>query len=314
MAFRLESVMKGHNGPVTCLAVAPVEGGDRLVSGSRDKTLLIWDLPRVAEEFGHPVKSLHGHSHFVQDIALSNDGSFALSGSWDGTLRLWDLKKGVSTRRFVGHSKDVLSVAFSHDNRQILSGARDCKTFLWNTIGELKYSFDKPHTEWVSCVRCSPKADDDSIAVTVGWDGKVKVWSLKTFKEVKTIEAHTRAINTVAFSPDARVFATGSADSTIKVFDCTEGYKEEMTLDAGSAVNMVAFCPTNYYLAAATDKGIKIWDLASKKVIAHLRKDAEGFDSELKKPVPLSLAWSTDGTCLFAGYTDNKVRVFKAVE
>lgn len=73
------------------------------------------------------------HGHYVQDVAISSDGQFALSGSWDGTLRLWDLSTGVTTRRFIGHTKDVLSVAFSADNRQIVSGSRDKSINLWNT-------------------------------------------------------------------------------------------------------------------------------------------------------------------------------------
>jgi WD40 repeat protein len=51
------------------------------------------------------------HSHFVQDVAISSDGAFALSGSWDGTLRLWDIALGTTTRRFVGHTKVCLFVA-----------------------------------------------------------------------------------------------------------------------------------------------------------------------------------------------------------
>lgn len=79
---------------------------------------LIGNLTREDEKYGVAQKRLTGHAHYVQDVAISSDGQFALSGSWDATLRLWDLNTGVTTRRFIGHSKDVLSVAFSADNRQ----------------------------------------------------------------------------------------------------------------------------------------------------------------------------------------------------
>lgn len=38
-----------------------------LLSGSRDKTLIIWDLTRDEAQYGFPKRSLHGHSHIVSD-------------------------------------------------------------------------------------------------------------------------------------------------------------------------------------------------------------------------------------------------------
>lgn len=55
-----------------------------------DKTIIVWNLDENGCS-GKPVKSLHGHGHFVSDVVMSSDGQYALSGSWDKTLRLWDL-------------------------------------------------------------------------------------------------------------------------------------------------------------------------------------------------------------------------------
>merc|ERR1719259_784932 len=126
--------LKGHGGWVTAIATSP-EVPDMVLSASRDKSIIMWSLTRDAENYGVMQKRLTGHGHYVQDVAISSDGQFALSGSWDGTLRLWDLNTGATTRRFVGHTKDVLSVAFSADNRQIMSGSRDRTIKLWNTLG-----------------------------------------------------------------------------------------------------------------------------------------------------------------------------------
>merc|ERR1719175_98518 len=139
----------------------------------------MWSLTRGVDDrdsYGFPQKRLKGHSHFVQDVAISSDGQFALSGSWDATLRLWDLSTGETTRRFVGHDKDVLSVAFSADNRQIVSASRDKGIKLWNTLGQCKYTIEQHgHTEWVSCVRFSPNVQNPVI-VSAGWDKVVRVW------------------------------------------------------------------------------------------------------------------------------------------
>lgn len=146
-----------------------------LLSGSRDKTLIIWNLTRDESSYGYPKRSLHGHSHIVSDCVISSDGAYALSSSWDKTLRLWELSTGATTRRFVGHTNDVLSVSFSADNRQIVSGSRDRTIKLWNTLGDCKFTItEKGHTEWVSCVRFSPNPQNPVI-VSAGWDKLVKV-------------------------------------------------------------------------------------------------------------------------------------------
>ena len=146
-----------------------------LLSASRDKTLMIWELTREESAYGYPKRRLKGHSHIVSDCVISSDGAYALSASWDKTLRLWELATGNTTRRFVGHTNDVLSVSFSADNRQIVSGSRDRSIKLWNTLGDCKFSItDKGHTEWVSCVRFSPNPQNPVI-VSAGWDKIVKV-------------------------------------------------------------------------------------------------------------------------------------------
>jgi guanine nucleotide-binding protein subunit beta-2-like 1 protein len=309
-ALTLKGVLKGHNGWVTCIATSS-ENPDMIISGSRDKTILVWNLTRESEQnYGQPRRSLTGHAHFVQDLVVSSDGQFALSGSWDGTLRLWDLNFGTTTRRFVGHTKDVLSVAFSADNRQIVSGSRDKTIKLWNTLGECKYTIDENgHTEWVSCVRFSPNTQNP-IIVSGGWDKLVKVWSLTNCKLKANLVGHTGYINTVTVSPDGSLCASGGKDGTARLWDLNEG-KHLYSLDAGEIIHSLVFSPTRYWLCAATQDSIKIWDLESKGLVTQLDKNIPDFQAKTTTPAVVSLAWSADGTTLFAGYTDNLIRVFE---
>jgi guanine nucleotide-binding protein subunit beta-2-like 1 protein len=309
-SIQLRGVLKGHNGWVTCIATSS-EKPNMLLSGSRDKTLIVWNLTREGENnYGVPHRSLTGHSHFVQDIVISSDGQFALSGSWDSTLRLWDLHFGTTTRRFIGHSKDVLSVAFSADNRQIVSGSRDKTIKLWNTLGECKYSIEEQgHTEWVSCVRFSPSTQNP-IIVSGGWDKLVKVWNLTNCKLRTNLVGHTGYVNTVTVSPDGSLCASGGKDGTARLWDLTEG-KHLYSLEAGDIIHSLVFSPTRYWLCAATQSAIKIWDLETKSLVADLNKSYPEFQAKTSSPACISLAWSADGTTLFSGYTDNQIRVWE---
>jgi len=279
-----------------------------LLSASRDKSLIVWTLTREDEKYGVAKRRLKGHSHYVQDVAISSDGQFALSGSWDGTLRLWDLNSGTTTRNFYGHTKDVLSVAFSADNRQIVSGSRDKSINLWNTLGQCKFVITEDgHKEWVSCVRFSPNLANPLI-VSAGWDKMVKVWNLTQCKLKTNLIGHTGYVNTVTVSPDGSLCASGGKDGTAMLWDLNEG-RHLSSLDAGDIIHALVFSPIRYWLCAATATAIKIWDLESKVCVDELKPEIK----QSKKAVPIqciSLAWSADGTTLFAGYTDNVIRVW----
>ncbi|XDV37625.1 hypothetical protein PO909_007201 [Leuciscus waleckii] len=305
----VRGTLKGHSGWVTQIATTP-QFPDMILSASRDKTIIMWKLTRDETNYGIPQRALKGHSHFVSDVVISSDGQFALSGSWDSTLRLWDLTTGTTTRRFVGHTKDVLSVAFSADNRQIVSGSRDKTIKLWNTLGVCKYTIqDDSHTEWVSCVRFSPNSSNP-IIVSCGWDKMVKVWNLANCKLKTNHIGHTGYLNTVTVSPDGSLCASGGKDGQAMLWDLNEG-KHLYTLDGGDTINALCFSPNRYWLCAATGPSIKIWDLEGKIIVDELRQDIITTNSKAEPPQCTSLAWSADGQTLFAGYTDNLIRVWQ---
>jgi len=306
---RLLTFTRRHENWVTSIAT-PLDNSDILLSSSRDKTVILWNLTREEENYGSPRRSLHGHSHFVQDVVISSDGQFALSGSWDGTLRLWDLNTGTTTRRFVGHTKDVLSVAFSVDNRQIVSGSRDKTIKLWNTLGECKYTIQDAdaHSEWVSCVRFSP-VTTNPIIVSGGWDKLVKVWNLTNCKIRTNLVGHTGYINTVTVSPDGSLCASGGKDGVAMLWDLGEG-KRLYSLDAGDIIYGLCFSPNRYWLCAATESCVKIWDLESKSIVDELVPEFPPVGKKSQQPYCTSLQWSADGSTLYTGYTDNVIRVW----
>ncbi|KAK6465923.1 WD repeat protein [Scheffersomyces coipomensis] len=295
--------LEGHNGWVTSLATTPAHP-DLLLSGSRDKTLIRWQLTG-GTQYGVPKKSFKGHSHIVQDVTISADGAYALSASWDKTLRLWDLESGESTKRFVGHTSDVLSVSISKNLRQIVSASRDKTVKVWNTIGECMATLTG-HNDWVSAVRISP-AEKSSTVISASWDKTVKSWDLIDYSVNADFIGHTGYVSCITLSPDGSLCSSAGKDGSILLWDLNSN-ETLYTLNANAEVHALAFSPNRYWLAAATSTGIKIFKLQERDLLDELKPESDG-----KAPEAISLAWSADGQNLFAGYTDNVIRVWQVM-
>jgi len=304
-ALTQRGTLHGHGDWVTAIATCKASP-NMILSSSRDKSVLVWEIVGSEEQYGYPRRSLTGHSHFVSDVVISYDGQFALTGSWDATLRLWEIETGVTTRTFVGHTKDVLSVAFSQDNRQIVSASRDKTIKLWNTLGECKYVIQEDgHTEWVSCVTF---AEDMPMVVSCGWDSLVKVWALSNCRLHCNLEGHTGYLNTVTVSPDGTLCASGGKDGTAILWALDEG-KRLYNLEAGDIIHSLVFSPNRYWLCAATSANIIIWDLESKAIVGELIPEDDIFKAP-NPPFCTCLAWSHDGSVLYSGYTDGAIRAW----
>jgi guanine nucleotide-binding protein subunit beta-2-like 1 protein len=81
----------------------------------------------------------------------------------------------------------------------------------------------------------------------------------------------------------------------------------------GEEIHALCFSPNRYWLCAATTSGIRIWDLQTKTLVDEAIVEDIEIGTGKAVPTPLSLTWSPDGQTLFAGYTDNAIRVWELV-
>ena len=90
--------------------------GRRIVSGSEDNTVIVWDL-----DTGTPVYKIAGHQAAVNSVAVRPDGRRIVSGSEDQTVVVWKLETG---QRFATLALDgpIRCAAWHPDGRFILAG------------------------------------------------------------------------------------------------------------------------------------------------------------------------------------------------
>ena len=116
--------LEGHTNIILCIAITP--DSKTIVSGSRDKTIKIWNI-----NTGECLNTLKGHSHYVQSIAISPDGKTLTSGSYDKKIKIWDLTTGDCLHTLQGHLEDVKSIAISQNGKTIVSGSDDKTIKIW---------------------------------------------------------------------------------------------------------------------------------------------------------------------------------------
>jgi WD40 repeat protein len=101
--------------------------GTRLVSGSSDNTVKVWDAAS-----GHCLLTLHGQQGAVLSCGWSPDGTRLVSGSEDRTVNVWDAASGQCLLTLRGHQNVVWSCGWSPDGTRLVSGSSDNTVKVWD--------------------------------------------------------------------------------------------------------------------------------------------------------------------------------------
>jgi WD40 repeat protein/tRNA A-37 threonylcarbamoyl transferase component Bud32 len=241
--------LKGHTGNVLSVAFSP--DGKRIVGGSDDQTVKVWDAIS-----GQELLTLKAHTLLVRTVAFSPDGKRIVSGSYDKTLKVWDAMSGRESLTFKGHAFKVESVAFSPNGKQIVSGSIDETLKVWDaTSGQELLTIKGGGGRSVAF---SP---DGKRIVSVNADKTVQVWDAMSGQKILTLKGHALAVTSVGFSADGKRIVSGGLLGSAKVWNATSGQE---TLTINWSVGPVCFSPDGKRIVSGSlDDTLKVWDAAS---------------------------------------------------
>ena len=279
MPARELAVVKGHEGWV-CSVCVTKDG--KIVSGSDDKTVRVWDMQ------GQELAICRGHEHLVFSVCVTKDGKI-VSGSKDHTVRIWDMQ-GKELAIYRGHGDMVRSVCVTADGK-IVSGSYDKTIRVWDMKGkELAICRGHEGPVYSVCITADGKI------VSGSYDKTVRVWDMQG-KELAICRGHEASVYSVCAMKDGKI-VSGSEDKMVRVWDMQGN---QLAVCRGHEGWVMSVCITNdgKIVSGSWDFTVRVWDMQGTQLAV-----CRGHDYWVK-----SVCVTKDGKIVSGSY-DKTMRVW----
>jgi F-box and WD-40 domain protein 1/11 len=322
--------LEGHTDSVYCVQFDK----DKIITGSRDRTVRIWDahtyecikvigvtsrnpgsavppLPEELADQGHrpfttvfspqsdikPAAAVPYLYHTESILCLQYDDEIMVTGSSDHTLIIWDVKADYQPiRQLRHHTAGVLDVCF--DEKHIISCSKDATVCLWDRQTGFFLRKLSGHRGPVNAVQLR-----GDLVVSASGDGIAKLWNLTSGLCIKEFPSKDRGMACVEFSPDARTILAGGNDQVIYQFDTNTGeLVREMRGHEGLVRSLHLDSASGRVVSGSYDTSVKAYDLKNGDNIVNFTKWTTSWILSAKADYRRIIATSQDGRAVIMDF------------
>ncbi|KAF6027273.1 hypothetical protein EB796_014422 [Bugula neritina] len=187
----------------------------QLVAGSNEKLVKIFDLNQQNSE---PLVELKGHTGNIKACRFISDGNAVVSASEDGTLKVWDVRNQSVVQSLTFPASPCSLEISANTSRLVLTHSN--KVCFYNTdTWDLVKEFTIPTN-----VYAASYLPDKNIFVCGGEDFVIYRYEYSSGEELEAAKSHHFGpVHCMQFSPDGEIFASGSEDGTLRLWQTTVG-------------------------------------------------------------------------------------------
>jgi len=286
------AVLSKHTGAVTSLGWSP--DGTLLVSGSEDKTAVIWK-----KDSWEPAAVLSGaHVRSVMAVVFSADGQKIYTGG-DRTIVAWNTD-GKKDKAIGTTVVDIWSLSLAPGGKYLAAGTFEKKVHIYDLVTGAHFRALEGHEKSVLAVAWL----DDNRLVSGSLDETVRIWDVPTGRVLQTLTGHGGNIYSIAAHPATGLFATASRDNSVRLWQAGKGKSIRTFTGHDQAVMSVSLSPdAKWMLTGSFDNTVILWETANANKIYTF----SGFEKGVN-----AVAFNPDATLFAVGSGDGKVRVFEA--
>lgn len=220
-----------------------IDGNGILALGYKDGIIQLKDATT-----GRHLKTLRGHKDYVNQLAISPDGSLLAVDIFNAPLSLWDIATGRQLKTLSKSGSLVGKFEFSKDGKTFIYQTIFGGIELWDVAtGTLRATLGKGKAE-INALTFSPNAKK---FVGASSDGTIRLWDANTGEELSVLTTgHIQGLNALAFSSDSSSLAAGYA-KTVQLWDTNTFTLRSDTTESTDKLITLVFSPDGSTVTSA---------------------------------------------------------------